>query len=131
MTESIYFGIDHRFLLDIGVRVCNVRLRLIVVVVGNEVVHRVLREEFAILLRELCSERLVVREYERRLVVLGYHIRHREGLARAGHAEERLVCKPSLESFLEFFNRLWLVARRRIGGVEFEISHMTKSSTYS
>ena len=90
----------------------DIRLRLIVVIVGNEVVHRVLGEKFSILLRELGGERFIVCEHEGRLVVLRDDVRDRKRLTRTGHAEERLVAHTLLQPFLNGLNRLWLVARR-------------------
>ena len=58
--------VDRRFLLDVGVGLRDVRLRLVVVVVRDEVLDGVVREEPLELLVELRRQRLVVREHERR-----------------------------------------------------------------
>ena len=55
-------------LLDVEVGLRDVRLGLVVVVVGDEVLDRVVGEELAELVAELCGERLVVRDHERRLL---------------------------------------------------------------
>jgi hypothetical protein len=47
-------------------------------------------KELAKLLEELRRERLVVRDDQRRHLEPRDHVRHRERLARAGHAEQRL-----------------------------------------
>ena len=79
------------FLLDVGVGARDVGLGLVVVVVRDEVFHRVVGEEALELAVELRRQRLVGREDQRRPVGRRDHLRHREGLARAGDAEQHLV----------------------------------------
>jgi hypothetical protein len=45
----------------------------------------------------------------------GDHVGHGEGLARAGHAQQRLVGQAVLHAFHQLLDRRGLVARRRIG----------------
>ena len=59
-------AVDRRVLLDVRVARGHVRLGLVVVVVRDEVLDRVVREELAHLAVELRGERLVVREDQRR-----------------------------------------------------------------
>src|SRR5581483_4634827 len=94
-------------LLDVQVGLRDVGLGLVVVVVGDEVLDGVAREELAELVAELRGERLVVRDHERRL-------------ARAGCAEERLVALAGAEALAERRDRRGLVARRpvRLGCLE-------------
>ena len=79
-----------RVLLDVEVGLRDVRLGLVVVVVRDEVLDGVLREELAELVAELRRERLVVGDDERGALELLDDPGHRRGLARAGRAEERL-----------------------------------------
>ena len=58
--------VDRGVLLDEGVGRRHIRFGLVVVVVGDEVLDRVLREERLELAIQLCGERLVVREDQRR-----------------------------------------------------------------
>ena len=53
--------VDERVLLDVGVRLGDVGLGLVVVVVGDEVLDRVLREERLELAVQLGGQRLVGR----------------------------------------------------------------------
>ena len=92
------FGINVRLLLDIRVRVRDVCLRLIVVIVRNEIMHCVLWKELPILLRELGGERFIVREDECRLVVRGDDVRDRKRFPASGDTEERLVSHATLET---------------------------------
>ena len=80
-----------RVLLDVEVGLRDVRLGLVVVVVGDEVLDGVRREELAELVAELRGERLVVRDHERRPLHLLDDPGHRRRLAGAGRAEQRLV----------------------------------------
>ncbi len=58
--------VDRGVLLDVDVALRNVRLGLVVVVVADEIVDRVVREELLELAVELGGQRLVVRQHERR-----------------------------------------------------------------
>src|SRR6185437_11307029 len=91
VAQAVDLGVDLRLLLYISVRVSDVRLGLVVVVIGDEVVYGVLGEKFAILLRELRSECFIMRQNKRRLIKLCYHVCDRKRLARAGDPKERLV----------------------------------------
>jgi hypothetical protein len=110
--------VDRRVLLDVEVARGNVRLGLVVVVVRDEVLDRVLREELAEFGIELRGERLVGRDDERGPPGARDDVRHRVGLPRARHAEERLEREPVVEPLHELRDRLGLVARGREGLVE-------------
>ena len=90
VPELVDLVVDVSVLGDVGVGARDVGLGLVVVVVADEVLDRVLREELLQLRVELGGERLVVREDERRPPGLLDDVRHRERLARAGDAEEGL-----------------------------------------
>jgi hypothetical protein len=64
-------------LLDVGVGARDVGLRLVVVVVGDEVLDRVVGQKLAHLGVELRGQRLVVGDDQRRLLhLLDDHLRH-------------------------------------------------------
>ena len=106
----------HRsILLDEEIPRRHVGFRLIEVVVGNEVFDGVLREEVAHLGIGLSGERLVGRKDDCRHPFARNHIRHRVGLSRSRHPEERLVHEPVLHAPAERLNRLGLVACRGKG----------------
>ena len=79
VTQLVDLVVDVGFLLDVRIGRRNVRLRLVVVVVGDEVLHRVLREEVPELLRQLGRKRLVGRDDDRGLLHsldgLGHRVR--------------------------------------------------------
>jgi len=114
VAQALDLVVDGGVLFNIGVGVGDVRLRLIVVVVGDEVLDGVLGEKFPELGAELRRERLVVREHERRAVQLRDDVRHREGLAGAGDAQEHLLGQAHFEAVHERFDGLRLIA----GGLE-------------
>ena len=120
MPHPVDLVVDRGLLLDIGVRLRHVGLRLVVVVVRHEVLHRVVREEAPELLVELRRQRLVVHHHERRPVHPREHLRHRERLARPGHAEQHLVTVAALEPLHELADRARLIARQLEVGVEVE-----------
>ena len=86
MAHFIDLVVDGRVFFDVGVGRGDIRLRLVVIVVGDEVFDRIVREHLLELGAELSREGLVVRQNERRTVRLGDDVRHREGLAGARDA---------------------------------------------
>src|SRR5574344_1718924 len=93
--------VDRRILLDVGVRLRNVSLGLVVVVVRDEVLDRVFRKQLLQLGEELRRKRLVVGQDEGRTVPPGDQVRHREWLARTGGASQDEPPVPALQPFLK------------------------------
>src|SRR5207245_3962269 len=91
LSHLIDFFVPGAFLLDVAIATRDVRLGLVVVVVRDEVLDRVLREELLELPVELRGEGLVVREHQRGPSGLRDDLRHRHGLAGAGDAAERYM----------------------------------------
>jgi hypothetical protein len=112
-----------RVLLDVQVGLGHVRLGLVVVVVGDEILDRVVREELAELVAELRGERLVVRDDQRRLLDLLDDPGHRRRLPGPGRAEQRLVALTGAEAVRELPDRARLVAGRPVVGGCFERGH--------
>ena len=98
----------------------HVGLGLVVVVVGDEVLDRVVREELAELAVELRGERLVVRQHHGGALHALDHVGDGEGLARSGDAEQRLVRQALAQALDELLDRLRLIARGLVVGFEFE-----------
>jgi len=69
---------------------------------------------------ELGGKRLVRREHERRPPEARNHVRHGEGLARAGDAEQRLIREAVADALDEPFDGLGLITGRskRLGETE-------------
>ena len=112
MAKAVDVVVPRAVLLDVEVGLRDVRLRLVVVVVGDEVLDRVRREELAELVAELSGERLVVGDHERGPLDLLDDPRHRRGLAGAGGAEQGLVALARAQPARERFDRLRLVTGR-------------------
>ncbi|MNL15349.1 hypothetical protein D3C87_1363300 [compost metagenome] len=106
--------VDRGVFLDEGVRGRHVGLRLVVVVVGNEILHGIVREERLELAVQLRRQGLVRCQHQRRTLHLGDHVGDAESLARAGHTEQRLVRQPGFDALDHQANGFRLIA----GGLE-------------
>ncbi len=98
VAEPVDLVVDRRVLLDVGVRRRQVRLGLVVVVVGDEELDPVLREELAQLRGELGGQRLVRLDDERGPLDLLDHPGDGGRLARPGDALERLVAVAAADA---------------------------------
>ena len=129
MTHAVDGVIDDGVLLDISIGRRNVRFRLIVVVIADEVLHRIVREELFHFAIELRCECLVRRHDERRPVRLRDHVRDGEGLAAAGDAEQGLVLVLGLEARRELGDGLGLISLGREVADELEgLAHESRLS---
>ena len=91
VPQPVDLVVSRRVLLDVRIGPGQVRLRLEVVVVADEVLDRVVREELAELLVELRGQRLVVRHHQRGPVDRFDQLGGGVGLAGAGRAQQHLV----------------------------------------
>ena len=96
------FGVDLRVFLDIDVPLRNIGFRLVIVVVGNEVFHAVIREEVPEFVEELRRKSLVMRQHKGGFVARGYDVGDGKRLSRAGYPEKRPAPEISLSAFHEF-----------------------------
>ena len=101
-TQLVDLVVDRGVLGNVGVRRWHIRLRLVIIIVGNEVLDGILREEFLEFTVELGRQSLIVRYDQRGLLELGDYVRHRKSLAGTRDTEERL----GLVSFTEAFDKL-------------------------
>ena len=118
--EALDVLVDGGVLLDVHVGGRDVRLGLVVVVVGDEILDGVLGEELPQLAVELGGERLVVREHQGGLAVVRDGVGQRHGLARPGHPQQRLVLLAPREPGAELGDGLGLIAGRGERGDDFE-----------
>lgn len=114
-------GVDRKVFFDEGVRRGEVGLRLVIVVVGDEILHGVLREEIAELAVKLRRERLVVAQDERRAVQLRDDVGHGEGLSRACHPQQGVMFGAVPDRADELCDRFRLVAHRGVIRYQLEI----------
>ena len=110
--------IDRRVFLDEQIALRHIGFRLVVVVVTDEILHRVFGEKLAELAVQLRGQGFVGRKHNGRAAHAGDHIGHGVGLARAGHAEQGLEHLAILQTLDQLRNRLGLVPGRRIGLVQ-------------
>ena len=112
VPHAVDLLVDRGILLDIGVGARDIGFRLVVIVIADEIFDGVVGKETPELAVELCRQRLVGREDQGRALRLLDHLRHREGLARTGHAEQHLGAVVAAHAFDQFGDRLRLVALR-------------------
>ena len=118
--QAVDLLVDRGVLLDVDVALRDVGLGLVVVVVADEIVDGVVREELLELAVELGGQGLVVR-HDQRGPLLGLDdVGHGERLARAGHAHEHLVLRCRAEPVDEGVDGLRLIAGGLEGGDELE-----------
>ena len=121
MAQAVDLVVDSAVLFNIGIGAGNVGLRLVVVVVADEVLHRIVGEKRAELGTQLCRQRFVVRQHQRGAVALGNDVGHGKGFAAAGHAQQGLAAVAPLNALYQLLNGLGLVTRGGIVGDEMEL----------
>ena len=107
--------IDGGVFLDEQIPLRHVRLRLVVVVIADEVLDCVLRKELAEFAVKLRRQRLVRRKHNGRPAHLRNHIGHGEGLAGTGDTQQGLEDFTVVEPLNQLRNRGRLVASGLIG----------------
>ena len=123
VAQAVDLLVDRRVLLDVQVARGDICLGLVVVVVGDEVLDRVVGEERAELVAELGGERLVVGDHERRPLDRLDYAGHRHGLAGAGGAEQGDEALALGEPLGDRLDRRRLIGGRGEDGVELERRH--------
>src|SRR5579864_636629 len=108
--QLVQFVVDRGFFFDIDVAGGNVGLRLIVVVIRDEVLYRIRGKKLLELVIELGRQRLVVGQHQRGPIELLYHLGHGVCLARAGYAQQHLVLFSGINAASKLFNGVGLVA---------------------
>ncbi len=120
MAHAIDLLVDLAFLLNEGVGPRHVGFGLVVVVIGDEVFHRVVGKEVLELTIKLRGERLVVGEHHRRALGALDDLRHGVGLARAGDAEQNLGLVLIVDSLDQVGDGGGLVALGLVVGLQLE-----------
>ena len=109
MAQALDLVIDGGVLLDEGVRLRDVGLGLVVVVVGNEVLHRVIREKLAELGGHLGGQGLVRLQDEGGALDLLDEPGGRRGLAGSRGTEQDDVLLPRPQTLSQLGDRRGLV----------------------
>ena len=114
MTKHIYLVVYHSILLYIHILARDIRLGLIVIVVGHEIFYRVVGKKLSELAAKLSRQSFIVRQHQRGTVHAGNNVRHSKGLTRARNAKKRLHSLALLDTLYQRVYRLGLIARRLI-----------------
>jgi hypothetical protein len=123
VPQPLHLLVDRGVLLDVGVGLGDVRLGLVVVVVGDEVLDRVVRKQLSQLVGELGGQGLVrLQDQHRALHLLGDPGDGR-GLAGAGRPEQHDVLRPVLDALGDLLDRGGLVSGRLVVGDDLERGH--------
>ena len=101
----------------------NVGFRLVVVVVADEVFHRVVGEELLELLAKLSGQDLVVGQHQGGPLDGLDDLGHGVGLAGAGDAQQDLLPEAVLDALSQLGNGLGLVAGGGVFGYYFKSRH--------
>ncbi len=120
MAQPLDIVVDGRILLDVGVRLGDVRLGLVVVVVRDEVLDRVVGKHFPKLVRELSRQSLVRRHHQSRALQLLDQPRSRGRLTGTGRTEEDYVLLPLVDPFLQLGDSCRLIACRFVRADDLE-----------
>ncbi len=121
VTHPVDLLVDRGFLLDIGVRARDIGLGLVIVVIGDEILDRVVGEEVFHLPEQLGGERLVGGQDQRRTPCPLDHMSHGEGFARPGNAEKHLIGLPRIDACDQILNGFGLVAGWLVVGLQIEV----------
>ena len=123
VAEAVDLVVDRRVLLYVGVRRRQVRLGLVVVVVGDEELDPVLGEQLPQLRGELGGQRLVRLDDEGGPLDLLDHPGDGRRLARPGDALQRLVRVAPADAGGQSRDGRGLVTRGLEGGNDLEFGH--------
>ena len=113
--------VDRGILLDEGIGGRHIGLGLVIVVIRDEILHRVVREELLELAVQLRRQGLVVGQDDSRALQALDDIGHGKGLARTGDPEQGLVRQSIIDVLDDLIDGRWLVAGRCIGGDQFKV----------
>ena len=109
---------------DIGIRMGDIGLGLIVIVIADKVFHRVVGEKLLELGAQLGRQGLVVGQNQGGPLGLLDHLRHGKGLAGAGDAQQDLLLQPVLNALRQSGDGLGLVAGRLVFRNDFKFRHI-------
>ena len=114
VAHPIDLLVDLGLLVDIGVGARNIGLRLIVIIITDEIFHRIVRKKRLELAVELRRQSLIMGENQGRPLTPLDDMRHGEGLARTRDPEQHLIPLVTLEPTQQLVDRRRLIPRRGI-----------------
>ena len=123
MAQLVNLLVYISVLLDIGIGMGEISLRLVIVIIADKVFYRTIRKELLELGAELSCQCLVVTDDQGRPAYPLNNVSHGEGLPAAGNPQQRLVLKTPIQPRHQLVYSLWLVTHRsKIGGY-FKLRH--------
>ena len=121
VPHAVDLLVDRGFLLDIRIGPGDIGFGLVVVVIADEILDRVIREEALELAIKLSGQRLVGSKHQRRSLGLFDHLRHGESLPGAGHPKQHLRAVLALHPLDQIRDCLRLVSFWRELGSDHEM----------
>ena len=116
VAQPVDLLVHRRGLLDVGIAGGDVGLRLVIIIIGNEILHSRVREKALELGAELGCQGLVMGQDQRGLLDLFYDLGHGVGFARAGDAQQHLEPVAPQDALAQLLYGLGLVALGGEGG---------------
>ena len=120
VAQTVDLVIDGAVLFNIGVGAGDIGFRLVVIVVADEILHRIVGEKGAELGAQLRRQCFIVGQHQRGAVAFCDHICHGKGLAAASNAQQGLAAVAALHALHQCFNSLRLVAGGLVRGYQFK-----------
>ena len=114
VAHAVDFLVHRRIFFDVGVGARDIGFGLVVIVIRDEIFHRVFGEEVFHLAVKLRRQRLVGRQDERRALHGFDHLRHGEGLAGTRDAQQHLIAFIGIGASDEFLDRGRLITGRLV-----------------
>ena len=114
MAKPFHVVIDVGILFDIRIGLRNIGFRLVVVVVRNEIAHRIVWHEFTELGAQLRCQRFIRFDDQRRALQTFNKPCRGGGFASSGGAHEHHIVLTVFNAFRKLFNRFRLVTARLI-----------------
>ena len=118
VAHAVDLLVDGRVLFDVGVGARHIGFGLVVVVVADEIFHRVVGEEALELAIELRGQRLVRRQDDGGALRRLDHLGHGVGFSGAGDAEQNLRAVVAVDALDQFLDGGRLVALRFVFGLD-------------
>ena len=98
MAELIYLVINGAVLFDINVLARHIGFRLIIVIVGHEIFHGIVRKKLLELRAKLSGKYLIMGKHQRRTVYPSNNVCHSKGLAGTCNAHKGLFSHAAFDT---------------------------------
>ena len=129
MPHTVNRVIDRRVFRDVRVSGRDIGLRLIIIVVADEIFHGIGREKHLKFPIELRGQGFIVHDHERRLLHAHDRIGKGKGLPRTRHSKQHLVWEALGKSFRQCINRAGLIPSGLKFRDQLELRHVLSPRT--